>query len=237
MILFTCISLAHMALTFDIPIDEHYTSILNQPYFIPKWFENQNPFQNCDWMESYQWMRTRWTHYITNDESPFWRHVKSNKCFRESDVYHRHHLSIVCCHVLCSSSSFCYMILKDQQNPGGCSPHLTCGIRLSNQTNHFTTDNTNNIIVMCGNKLHPYRNTHNRTQNTSCVFFTNKFRLFICFDLVSVRILYSLQLTYKNKCQNSKRNRPIAFIMNKINTKPPRKNFSWHSHSKSNCHN
>lgn len=127
---------------------------------------------------------------FTNDESPFWQHVKSNKCFREREqrllsssyIY----LSIVCvmfCRVALAAVTRCSKINEIPE----AEAHLTCGIRLSNQTNHSahygeieqwcvaTNCNIETLVV----------ETHNTAQ---CVFFASKLRLFVCFDLVSVRI-------------------------------------------------
>lgn len=141
-------------------------------------------------MESNRCMWARWTHYITNDESPFWRHVKSNKCFRESSVYHRHHLSIVCCHVLCSSSSFCYMMLKDQQNPRGCSPIslVVYGYQTKQIISLQTTQTIySRIVCVVTNCIHI--EIQNRGQNTVCILckqipFIYLFWFGICQDIM-----------------------------------------------------
>lgn len=209
-----------------------------------KWFENRNPFQNCDWIESNRrecvWgvARAHSTRYIYEWWEPILAACEIEQQMfprgRESSVYHRHHLSIYrLCHVLLCSAGCCYMMLKDQRSPGGCSPsHLWDTVIKPNQNKSFRTLQTTQAIVY-GNKLHPHPRietlveTHNTAQ---CVFFASKFRLFVCFDLVSVRILHSLQLTHKTIRQNFKRT-PSDCIYYGM-----QKNFPRHP-LKINCHN
>lgn len=206
-----------------------------------KWFENRNPFQNCDWIESNRrecvWgvARAHSTRYIYEWWEPIWAACEIEQQMfprgRESSVYHRHHLSIVCVMLCCVALAVVTWCSKINEVPEAVA-HLTCGIRLSNQNKSFRTLQTTQAIVY-GNKLHPHPRIETlvETQNTAqCVFFASKFRLFVCFDLVSVRILHSLQLTHKTIRQNFKRT-PSDCIYYGM-----QKNFPRHP-LKINCHN
>lgn len=111
---------------------------------------------------------------FTNDESPFGRHVKSNnKCFREGEraafIIVIIYLSIYrLCHVLLCSAGCCYMMLKDQRSPGGCSPsHLWDTVIKPKQIIPHTTDNTSDSVRQQIASTSTHRNPCRNTQHSA----------------------------------------------------------------------
>lgn len=136
------LALTHMALTFDIPIDKH--SMRNQPYFIRKWFENRNPFQNCDWIESHRCERGRGvrahsTRYIYEWWEPILAACEIEQMFPSERaafiIVIINYLSIACVMFCCVALAVVTRCSKINEIPEAVA-HLTCGIRLSSQTNH-----------------------------------------------------------------------------------------------------